>query len=78
MMQDQIVQLVPTTMILDRPTKNQPTVMTREQHVVLTTWRALIPTLGTEALANNLMRRFNVDPNTAWILAARFNNQETQ
>jgi hypothetical protein len=68
----------PTTMVLDRPTEAQPTVMTREHHTMLVTWRFLLPTINTEGLAGNLMRRFNMDAGTAWILAARFNNQEVQ
>ncbi len=76
MLLEQFIELEPATLLLDKATEAQPTVMTKEHYLMLCTWRALLPDLSVEGLANNLMRRFNMPAGPAWILAARFNNEK--
>jgi len=51
------------------------TPMTNEHRIMLAMWCATQPQINAESLAGNLMRRFRMDKNTAWILAVRFNNE---
>ena len=57
---------------------DQPTIMTAEQRDMLRYWRRMLPDMNVESLAENLIRRFHVTKNTAWILACRFNNEAVQ
>jgi|HubBroStandDraft_1064217.scaffolds.fasta_scaffold1603874_2 hypothetical protein len=54
---------------------DQPTIMTEEHRQMLAYWQVNQPTINVESLAGHLIRRFNLNKNTAWVLAARFINE---
>jgi hypothetical protein len=54
---------------------DQPTIMTNDHRQMLSYWYGMQPEMGVEGLANNMIRRFKVDKNAAWILAVRFINE---
>ena len=51
------------------------TPMTAEYFNMLVVWSTNNSHIGTQGLADNLIRRFGLQPGTAWILAARFKNE---
>lgn len=54
---------------------DQPTIMTADHRQMLSYWLINTPGAKAEFLANNMIRRFKMDANTAWILATRFINE---
>jgi hypothetical protein len=54
---------------------DQPTIMTADHRQMLSYWYGMQPEMGVEGLANNMIRRFKMSANTAWILAVRFINE---
>lgn len=54
---------------------DQPTIMTADHLAMLRYWHVNQPTINAESLAGNLIRRFKMNANTAWILAVRFINE---
>jgi hypothetical protein len=54
---------------------DQPTIMTADHRQMLAYWHVNEPDAGVEWLANNMIRKFNLNKNTAWILATRFINE---
>jgi len=52
------------------------TVITQEQDVMLRYWRGMIPDISPQELANNLIRRFNISKNEAWIIVAWSRNEQ--
>jgi hypothetical protein len=54
---------------------DQPTIMTASHRQMLAFWYGLLSDMDVDRLANNMIRKFKMDKNAAWILATRFINE---
>jgi len=54
---------------------DQLTPMTEQQHQMLSYWQGMKPDADTAFLVDNLIRKFSMNKNTAWVLAVRFKNE---
>lgn len=50
--------------------------MTQQEWSMIQYWRSINPNVKSEGLVNNLVRRFNMSEDRAWIIVSRLRNDE--